>query len=559
MDIETPKIKLPQQEISNAQSSKLPVFDGSCFGVDVKIDYNDLESLGYESNLLDLDDDNIYDAKEFIKESQDGTLLGRIFANIDSNGEFVSYSSLYFSSEHIDGKYTDFQVKDYNSDGLFDICFFDNFSDGTNISEEYIFQEDGSAQKNTSITNITYDENQRAVSNVCELDMYSDGTIDEITQSEYTYYENGQVKTSDLVTQIEDGTIIDVRNYMYYENGNLKAYTIKNDFNYDGKNDSIIISNFYEEEGTLQDSSFYSDRDYDGTLDKMYYVAYDKSGKKTLEQEQIDDNNDNKYDSIYTKRYENGVPVEETYFENYDINKEIDDYFQGSIGDCWLLAGLDALSNSSYGREVIKNAITINDDNTYSVYFKGIDETFNISEEELNNARMTKKYSSGDDDVLLMEVAFEKAFQDMEKRELNKSLIERLVDYLFTGQNEIEESSLNGGHFEYVTQMLMGKSPKTLDSSKKIGEILEQYEQNPNNLSLFVSFFSEETGNYTMGDIYGNVVVLSKDTSHAWSISKVDDNYVTMVNPWNTKEEIVVYKKDFLEKVSTLSYFDFTL
>ena len=99
----------------------------------------------------------------------------------------------------------------------------------------------------------------------------------------------------------------------------------------------------------------------------------------------------------------------------FEINGQIDDYSQGQIGDCWLLAGLSALSSSDCGQEVLQKAITQNEDGSYSIYFKGIDDKYVVTQEDLTQARESGDYSSGDDDVLLFELAFEKAFLDMEE------------------------------------------------------------------------------------------------------------------------------------------------
>lgn len=113
----------------------------------------------------------------------------------------------------------------------------------------------------------------------------------------------------------------------------------------------------------------------------------------------------------------------------YTVNGEIDqDFSQGNVADCMLLAGLYSLSRSDAGRAIIKDAISINyDENgntkSYDVYFKGLDKTYNIPVEEYMEAeRLRLQYqrgdldyylSAGDDDVLLMELAYQKAFDDI--------------------------------------------------------------------------------------------------------------------------------------------------
>ena len=71
----------------------------------------------------------------------------------------------------------------------------------------------------------------------------------------------------------------------------------------------------------------------------------------------------------------------------YTVNGEIDqDFRQGNAADCVLLAGMYSLSRTEEGRAIIKDAITINYDEdwnteSYDVYFKGLDKTYNIPAE----------------------------------------------------------------------------------------------------------------------------------------------------------------------------------
>ena len=115
----------------------------------------------------------------------------------------------------------------------------------------------------------------------------------------------------------------------------------------------------------------------------------------------------------------------------YAVNGEIDqDFNQGQIGDCVLLADLYSISSTQKGQDIIKDAIKINYDKkgnpeSYNVYFKGYDKTYNITHEELKEAERLKlqyergdseyHFSYGDDDVLLIELAWIKACADIEE------------------------------------------------------------------------------------------------------------------------------------------------
>lgn len=94
------------------------------------------------------------------------------------------------------------------------------------------------------------------------------------------------------------------------------------------------------------------------------------------------------------------------------INKKIEKAKQGQLGDCWFIAQINALADTEFGAEIIKNAITINPDNTYTVKLKGADKEYTITKKELESARKEKDHASGDPDMLLLELVFEKYYQD---------------------------------------------------------------------------------------------------------------------------------------------------
>ena len=133
-----------------------------------------------------------------------------------------------------------------------------------------------------------------------------------------------------------------------------------------------------------------------------------------------------------------------------DVNGEIDqDFKQGQIGDCVLLASLYSLSSTQKGQDIIKDAIKINYNEkgeleSYDVYFRGYDKTYSITHEELKEADQLKykfsegeanhHYSTGDDDVLLMELAYQKAFDDINEAKRSSSIFSKTdaltsVDY----------------------------------------------------------------------------------------------------------------------------------
>ncbi len=152
------------------------------------------------------------------------------------------------------------------------------------------------------------------------------------------------------------------------------------------------------------------------------------------------------------------------------LNGEIGNYTQGYTGDCWLLVGLTSLSSSSKGREVIKKAIHVDNENRMAyVTFQGVHDkngnpiTIELSFDELKAFNTDSLYydyfSDGDDDVLLMEMA---------TNELIKLIVAGETDYVHQNEDgadfEMDEESglyIEGGFPENMIFFLTGLRTST--------------------------------------------------------------------------------------------------
>lgn len=247
----------------------------------------------------------------------------------------------------------------------------------------------------------------------------------------------------------------------------------------------------------------------------------------------------------------------------YDINGEIDDSKQGKIGDCWLLSGLNSLSYSEEGREIIKNAIKDNDNGSYTVTFDGLGVSYTVTKEDLDNARKSGNYSTGDDDVILMELAFQKLLEQIEKNEI--MLPENCPDLT---DDDTSDNALNGGWLRDVIFMLTGDSVEYLNisngqvtnSKNTMEDFYDKIEKNPDDYCALVAFAGEKghEGAVTIKDINGNDVVLTyDDVGHAWSIKSIKGDYITMVNPWDSSIEVTVSKEEFEKYAYAIEYYEY--
>lgn len=163
------------------------------------------------------------------------------------------------------------------------------------------------------------------------------------------------------------------------------------------------------------------------------------------------------------------------------IDGVIGDFAQGSIGDCNFLASLKAFSLNETGAQMIKDAIEPNFDENgnivgYNVTFEGIGKTYSVSLEEMKQYDINSEneivwngeeyvdsgeanYSLGDDDVMLLEMAYEKYYADT-VGDIGFSPLNGVPAYriseIFTGKDRVVETYDDGS---FVRRMLMGVEP----------------------------------------------------------------------------------------------------
>lgn len=177
--------------------------------------------------------------------------------------------------------------------------------------------------------------------------------------------------------------------------------------------------------------------------------------------------------------------------ERNRIKNEPDGVIQGgkqgsTAGDCWLLAQMNSMASTSWGKEVFKDAITKKEDGNYVVHFKGVGEDVEVSADEFKSAKRSSYYSDGDADPILFEVAVEKYFKS---KNLNNGSIygndlagEDSLQYLMTGskgrQTTVKEQ------YEPILKA-MGSNPDNAGVSATY--IYYDHSQGPNGTSHAVS------------------------------------------------------------------------
>ena len=464
-------------------------------------------------------------------------------------------------------EYTSISNKKYADDGktLSGVTEDVNNKDGSTAHNEYKINKYG---KNESSHSVIKDSTGKTISDLTKKCTYeADGKT--IKQFEVSGTQNGNPITQ--VDKFKDGKIESSHLVTYRRGGKVEEY-------YDGPNLKNKLGEIptkqikYEKDGKTVKEITENTFDKDGVLTGM--VVKDKDGKVTQTHD----------------------------FSKVDGN--FDTSFQKGRGDCYLLSGLNSLRESSEGREALKQTITTGKnekgETTYTVHFPGakearerllkqgvpeknidIKESYTYTESEIHEkAKLAgKKYSAGDKDVLLLEVAYENyrtdAYNDMaDLKKANPKLNDAQAQkqLYIRGVLTNDADKLNSGHSGDAVALLTGKESEIflakckkedvpicqIDSDlnmKPTGHGIKLSPEQNKKMDNMLDKMANDCKDGKLDNYAGNAGMLVgsqnvngkelKGGGHAFSISKVDDKNVYLRNPWDPTKEIVMSREDF--------------
>lgn len=244
------------------------------------------------------------------------------------------------------------------------------------------------------------------------------------------------------------------------------------------------------------------------------------------------------------------------------FNRQIERTYQSNIqGDCWLLSDVNALSYTSWGSQLLHDCIEPDENGDVIVKFKGSplpQKNFRITPKEIDEAKTKGTYSSGDDDMIALELATEKLLVGFVEAKLGDR-VDGLDDiYEFMKSSYLVGATFKDDPFKHIriSDLLTGIETSVI-SMNMWNEITNE----PFNMQNVLKYLTEhEESNAVVctfdhfKDIFGD---REPDDpvhgNHAYAVKNIAlGKSVTVVDPYNSGREIVLPWKKFVNDVETI-------
>ena len=279
--------------------------------------------------------------------------------------------------------------------------------------------------------------------------------------------------------------------------------------------------------------------------------------------------------------------------------------FQKGQGDCYLLATINAIRNTTDGQEYLQSLRTeqiVDDKKVYTFNFPGaksaaeslkedklevfITGEYSFTEDEVKDilSKAGTQYSKGDPDVILLEAAFEKY-----RKEVNQTLEANNLDAVLELDMKLyeEENILAGGREHDAIYVLTGKkseyysstnyenlpilsstalldnkvlpiSTATSYSYQSIDEIDGNIRITNRALNKMLDKLQEDFETDNKSDKIATASFKVGDTPndsglHAFTIKRVTEDEVILINPWYPDKDLKMSREMFLECCNSMT------
>lgn len=303
-------------------------------------------------------------------------------------------------------------------------------------------------------------------------------------------------------------------------------------------------------------------------------------------------------------------PIKKPEKDKLGLDNYYGNSFQKSQGDCYLLATINSIRNVSGGQEYLQGlrtektvngekiytfklpgaelaAKSLKDDNLSNVFITG---EYSFTEDEVRDilAKEGQRYSKGDPDVILLEAAFEKYREEVQQTlEANNLSTEEYwqIAGMVTGRKD--HNILSGGWEHDAIFILTGKKSEYYSSSdydeipilsskalqdnmalplltgnqykgQSIDEIDGNIRRTNYALNKMLNKIQKDFEDDNKADLVATASFkvgssLEDSGGHAFTVKKVTDNEVILINPWYPDRELKMSREMFSECCTSMT------
>ena len=244
-------------------------------------------------------------------------------------------------------------------------------------------------------------------------------------------------------------------------------------------------------------------------------------------------------------------------------NGKVSNIRQGYLKDSWLLSGVKSLSQTKKGKAILSETLTPTKKGVL-VKLKGVNRQYEISNAEIKQAYKEyitltdgdfvkgyrKNYSSGDGDVIALEIAFRKYQSDLREGNIKANIF--LPQYVnqFSSDDTLSETDVSQLYY-----LLAGKESIEIssDDSSSKQSFFKEYAGNSANMSACFKLKPEASdGKTSLKGVLNQDFIFDSDKTYV--LKGIYGKYVKIIDTRNTAIEKLVKLDSFKEKFDTITY-----
>ena len=392
----------------------------------------------------------------------------------------------------------------------------------------------------------------------------------------YSYMENGKKKYIIAATGRQATDNYTIRTYEAQIQGYLP--TAMGNYYYDSINNTYLKWDKTSQNFVNTDVQEVINGGYYKKQDKYYNSAEEEISQQTYLSKKSGLSETSAKD-IYVDKTGNNFfrwNADSNQFEKFDPNAKMDAYYsqkadgqignfeQGTnAGDCWLLSAIYGLSSTEEGREVLKDVIKTDNNGNVTINLKGVGKSYTFTDEELNNVIKDDEhsfltgsiysnsgyYSVGDKDVLALELAIRNYRKEIDESGRAKA---NSYSYSFINYSGNDDMYTYSGQQSTAIGLLTGKNASVIRQGYDDNTIVKNgiiYKQKMDESTLKPIFDNSE-----------NIVLVSlfseNNEAHAYAFKSYDEQFVYLVDPYDTSKVEKMPKSEFYNNILDISYTD---